>query len=129
MGVRDQVAQAPDRLDAARVRLLAKHALLYDRVQTAYVLVDSATVTTYIVLNTDHVIYVNTTTAPVTLTLPDPAQEPGREYIVKKITTSVNAITLSPAVGNVEGAASYAFGGGALTPVRVHSDGTAWWLT
>ncbi|HAV42625.1 TPA: hypothetical protein DCX15_01220 [bacterium] len=61
--------------------------------------------TNYTVTDEDHTILVDATAGPVTVTLLPVAGIEGREYVVKKIDASVNAVTVT-SVSNIDGVAS-----------------------
>lgn len=46
-----------------------------------------------------------------TVTLPDPTDYRGKEYIIKQYSTAVNAITVAPSAGQIQGKASVSFNG------------------
>lgn len=60
----------------------------------------------YPVVETDSVILVDATAAPVTITLPTPVGITGRRYTVKKIDATANAVTIATAAGTIDGAAT-----------------------
>ena len=72
----------------------------------------------------DNTILVDASGGAVTVTLPSPSGIAGRWYSIKKIDSSVNAVTVS---GSIEGASSYTL---ALQYkyVRVQTDGSAWYI-
>lgn len=76
-----------------------------------------------------HLVLADATTAEMGLTLPSAATVIGREYTVKKIDESANAVLLSGASGDsIEGAAfqTIASQNGSVT---VMSDGVGWHIT
>jgi len=78
----------------------------------------------YTATESDNTILVNASGGAVTVTLPSPSGIAGRWYNIKKIDSSVNAVTVS---GSIEGASSYTL---ALQYkyVRVQTDGSAWYI-
>ncbi|CAB4190131.1 hypothetical protein UFOVP1288_39 [uncultured Caudovirales phage] len=83
----------------------------------------------YAVDPNDTEIFVNATTAPVTVSLPAAADNSGRTLTVKKIDSSGNAVTLD---GNgaetIDGAATKALAT-QYYALTVTCDGTTWWIT
>lgn len=89
----------------------------------------AVTLVTYTPTASDYTIEVNAAAAPFAVPLPPAAACGGREYIIKKVDASANAVTLSDVSGgNVEGAASVAITGQNAF-VKVQSDGTQWVIT
>jgi hypothetical protein len=75
------------------------------------------------------VLLVDPTAGPVTITIVGPsATVRGRTYTIKRTTTSANTVTIQPASGNIDGAASYVLAGGTLASVDVVCDTTNWWV-
>lgn len=83
--------------------------------------------TTYTVLPTDWTVLSDATGGAFAVTLPSVSQNTGRMITIKKIDSSANAVTVTPASGTIDGAGTYA-----LTTqyqfVVVQSDGTNWWI-
>ena len=79
----------------------------------------------YAALATDDVIFANPGAAQ-SITLP--AVSAGRRVTVKRINNSANVVTVSPASGTIDGAASVALAGGGYDAVTVVCDGTNWWI-
>ena len=55
----------------------------------------------------------------------------GRDYIVKRINTSANVVTVTSAGGTIDGVAAstgIALAGGTYDSITVQSDGTNWWI-
>lgn len=80
---------------------------------------------------TDNVIVVDTSGGNRTITLATPAAGEYRDFHIKKKTTDANTITLTPAAGQIDGAASHSFNGviGAAGESRhVVFDGSNWWV-
>jgi hypothetical protein len=128
-GIRTNVVHQPHdppspRRDEA-ISLLAQEALLPDEVRTRFVTVAG---TAYTATQDDHTILVDTTAGAYTLTIPNPAFVPGREYVIKKIATA-NAITITPAAGSIDKLATHVFGAGTFDSRNVVSDGVDWWIT
>lgn len=84
-----------------------------------------AVVGAYTALDTDATILCDATTAGFTLTLPDPVTNSGKTYVIRKVDTTNNAVTFSPAL-------KFAIGAAPITSLnytktlRVQSDGTSW---
>lgn len=75
------------------------------------------------------VLLVDPTAGPVTITIVGPsATTRGRTYTIKRTTTSANTVTIQPASGNIDNAASYVLAGGTLASVDVVCDATNWWV-
>jgi hypothetical protein len=83
----------------------------------------------YTTLATDEMIFWNCAGGACTQNLPTPVGALGRTLIVKRTDTSGSILTLTPAAGQVEGAASYAVGGGPTrASVTLMSDNANWWI-
>jgi hypothetical protein len=82
----------------------------------------------YTALSTDYLIAYTTLTAGRTVTIPAAAAgNAGQVYVVKNETAGAFAITIAPASGTIDGAASVATTAAARAPaVRVYSTGAAW---
>jgi len=78
----------------------------------------------YTATESDNTILVNASGGAVTVTLPSPSGIAGRWYSIKKIDSSVNAVTVS---GSIEGASSYTLAS-QYKYVRVQTDGSAWYI-
>jgi len=64
-----------------------------------------------------------------TQNLPTPVGAGGRTLIIKRVDTSANTLTLTPAAGQVEGGASFIVaGGGGRVSVTLMSDNANWWI-
>jgi hypothetical protein len=64
-----------------------------------------------------------------TQNLPTPVGAGGRTLIVKRTDTTANTLTLTPAAGQIEGAASYVVAGGAgRASITIMSDNANWWV-
>lgn len=75
------------------------------------------------------VLLVDPTAGPVTITIVGPsATTRGRTYTIKRTTTSANTVTIQPASGSIDGAATYVLAGGTLASVDVVCDTTNWWV-
>ena len=81
----------------------------------------------YSTTTNDRTILANATTAAFTVTLVTPVGNQGLIQTVKKIDASVNVVTITPAAGTIDGAASTTISTqyGAVT---VQSDGTNYWV-
>lgn len=75
------------------------------------------------------VLLVDPTAGPVTITIVGPsATTRGRTYTIKRTTTSANTVTIQPASGSIDGAATYVLAGGTLSSVDVVCDTANWWV-
>lgn len=82
----------------------------------------------YTITTSDLAILCNATTAAFTVTLPTAASASGYEFVVKKIDSSVNAVTVDPNGAElIDGAATYALSA-QWKYVRFKSNGTAWYI-
>lgn len=85
--------------------------------------------TPYTTLATDETIFWNCAGGNCTQNLPTPVGALGRTLIVKRTDTTANTLTLTPAAGQVEGAASYIVAGGPnRASVTLMSDNANWWI-
>ena len=85
--------------------------------------------TPYTTLATDEMIFWNCSGGNCTQALPTPVGALGRTLIVKRTDTTANTLTLTPAAGQVEGAASYIVAGGPnRASVTLMSDNANWWI-
>ena len=85
--------------------------------------------TPYTTLATDEMIFWNCAGGNCTQALPTPVGALGRTLIVKRTDTTANTLTLTPAAGQVEGAASYIVAGGPnRASVTLMSDNANWWI-
>jgi hypothetical protein len=77
----------------------------------------------------DNTILANTTSASITVTLPDPANFAGRIYTIKKIGTGGldRELTITPAAGTIDGGSSYKIYND-WTYVTLQTDGTNWYI-
>lgn len=67
----------------------------------------TSTITANLTVASQHTIFANATTAPITITLPLASAGSGRWLIIKKIDTSANAVTITPTSPNtIDGQAS-----------------------
>lgn len=83
----------------------------------------------YTVTAADNTILANTTTAAITVTLPDPASFAGRIYTIKKIGTGGidKELTITPAAGTIDGGSSYIIYND-WTYVSLQTDGSNWYV-
>ncbi len=90
--------------------------------------VNTATSTTYTADVTSYFIKVDATSNNVTVELPPAASVFGRQYVIKRIDSSGNTVTLDPDSGEtIDGASNYVLAAqynGAI----IFSDGTEWWV-
>lgn len=85
--------------------------------------------TGYVVAAADDTAFWNCGGGSCTTTLPTPVGAGGRELVFKRTDTSVNTLTLTPAAGQIEGAAFYVvLGGAGRASVTVRSDNSNWWI-
>ena len=82
---------------------------------------------TYTLAATDSVILADATAAVFTVTLPSAAGVTGRQYTIKKVDSSANAVTIASAAGNIDGAATKSLTA-QWQAVRVVSDGINWYV-
>ncbi len=81
----------------------------------------------YTALMSDFIIRVNPTGAGFTVTLPTAsATTKDKQFIIKNVSASTNTITIAPATGTINGAASVT-NTTAYGTTRVVNDGSAWW--
>ena len=78
--------------------------------------------------NTYHIILANATNGTITITLPSATTCSGRQYIIKKVDSSTNAVTVTPQTGQtIDGQTSIS-----ITTQndlrRIVSDGTNWYI-
>jgi hypothetical protein len=83
----------------------------------------------YMLTGADNTVLVNTSSTPLTITLPNPASFPGRIYTIKKIGTGGidNELTITPSSGTIDGGANLIIYND-WTYVTVQTDGTAWYI-
>ena len=83
----------------------------------------------YTLTVSDNTLLANTTSAAITVTLPNPASFAGRIYTIKKIGTGGidNELTISPASGTIDGGASYKIYND-WTFVALQTDGSNWYI-
>jgi len=97
-------------------------------INTSVTFAGKAVTQNYTVLATDHMIFVNASGGNVTITLPTASGIIGRQYIIKRVDSSVNSVTIDPnASETIEGSSSKS-----LTDqcsVVIVSDNSNWWIT
>lgn len=77
----------------------------------------------------DGLLLINTAAGPVAVTVNNPTAGQRNCFYIKKTTTDENAITLTPASGQIDGSASYVFSGAQTTTgdgIIIIFDGTNW---
>jgi hypothetical protein len=74
----------------------------------------------------DYVLLLQSLTGATAVTLPAPSGLSGRIYIVEK-DASAQTVTITPASGNVDGAANVTLASGAVHAKQFVCDGTGWW--
>lgn len=85
--------------------------------------------TAYTVLDTDYFVSFQVLTGATAATLPAPSSNlRGREYVLHK-DASAQTVTITPASGTIDGAASVTLATGAVHARRVFCDGTVWWTS
>ncbi len=76
---------------------------------------------------TDHTIFANATGTNVTITLPTAANIMGRQYIIKRVDSSGNNVTIDPdGSETIEGASTMILDTG--RSVVIQSDNNNWWI-
>lgn len=83
--------------------------------------------TTYTLTATDSVLLADATSTAFTVTLPSAMGIAGRQYTIKKVDSSANAVTIASVVGNIDGAATKVLLA-QWQAVRVVSDGINWYV-
>lgn len=85
--------------------------------------------TPYTTLATDEMIFWNCAGGNCTQNLPTPVGALGRTLVVKRTDTTANTLTLTPAAGQIEGAATLVIAGGAnRASFTLMSDNANWWI-
>ena len=75
----------------------------------------------------DHTIFANATSTNITVTLPTAANIMGRQYIIKRVDSSGNNVTIDPdGSETIEGASSMILDSG--RSVVIQSDNSNWWI-
>lgn len=95
----------PPQADVNSRELKLREAIVRDlALKTAY----ANTTSSYTVAARDHYIFCDTTSNPITVTLPDPATCPGKIIVIKDVfgTANVNNITVATAAGLIDGSAT-----------------------
>lgn len=84
--------------------------------------------TTTTLVSSDHLVLVDATAGAVTIELPPAASKEGFQIAVKKIDSSVNAVTVDGSASEtIDGATTKALSA-QYDSVTVASDGTEWWV-
>ena len=78
--------------------------------------------------STDDVVLVDASGGAITITLPAAATDTGREYTIKKIDTSANAVTVDGNGSETIDNATTAVLGRPYDAIQIVSDGTEWWI-
>lgn len=81
--------------------------------------------TTYTATAADGFIRADATAAAFTITLPDPATVPGKEYFIKRVNSAANNVTVATAAGTFDGAATKVIGA-QYSALKVVSTGSVW---
>jgi hypothetical protein len=85
--------------------------------------------TGYVVSATDDTLFWDCSGGNCATTVPTPVGARGRTLTFKRVDTSANTLTLTPAAGQVEGGASFIVaGGGGRVSVTLRSDNANWWI-
>lgn len=85
--------------------------------------------TAYTVADTDYFVSFQSLTGATAVTLPAPsAALKGREYVLHK-DASAQTVTITPASGQIDGAANVTLATGAVHGRRVFCDGATWWTS
>lgn len=88
--------------------------------------VRSTTVATTLTAN-DTVLLVSPTGGSIVITVPNAASlQPGRNFVIRRDATATNTVTVTPAVGLINGAANLVLAAGAIGSAEIFSDGTNW---
>jgi hypothetical protein len=75
----------------------------------------------------DHTIFVNATSGNITVTLPSATNIMGRQYVIKRVDSSVNSVTIDPdGSETIEGASTITLDVG--RSVVIQSDNSNWWI-
>lgn len=123
--------QFQDSVNAAKAVLVGTSGNANSTVQVAgsLSLAIKSVTANYTVTGADNTILANTTSAAITITLPDPASFSGRIYTIKKIGTGGidNALTISPNAGTIDGGSSYVIYND-WTYVSLQTDGSNWYV-
>ena len=82
----------------------------------------------YTITDTDFVILVNATAAPVTVTLPSAVGREGRVYEVKRISSNANQVTLDCYSAETIDEATEQIYTLPYVSLTVYSDGSNWWI-
>ena len=129
MSIREEIVQAIDRIDTARLALLTQFAILFD--EEAY---NTKTITNtdspYTILITDHTLLVDSASGNVTIVLPFAADLPGECFWFKKVATA-NVVTINTQSGDsLEGTPGGGSTKGAgLKGAIIQNDGVLdWWI-
>lgn len=97
-------------------------------VNTSVTFAGKAITQDYTVTEDDHMIFVNANGGNITVTLPTAVGIIGRQYIIKRVDSSVNAVTIDPnASETIEGDTTRALTD--QNSVVIVSDNNNWWIT
>jgi len=106
----------------------------FDRVEGALDTSTNLTTEGFVTVTADYVagqrsvILVDTSAGNVEVTLPDPTEVVRSEYVIKKITSGTETLSVVADGGaNIDGASSYSTAATTFPTVRVFSDGTQYW--
>ena len=134
MSVRDQVVTADsDEFEPNRYRQLAGGADLVDEKRGAGHRISFAD-SPYTLRRDDYLVLADTSAGPIIVNVPDAREETERIYVVKKITTDTNTITLTAAAGNtIEAGATHVYGGtggrdSRTIQAEAEPNDTNWWV-
>ena len=82
----------------------------------------------YTITDTDFVILVDATAAPVTITLPTAVGREGRIFEVKRVSSNANTVTLDGNGGETIDNSTEQIYSLPYVSLTVYSDGTEWWI-
>lgn len=82
----------------------------------------------YTVLDTDYVILVDATSAPITVNLPTAVGRLGRIFNIKRINTNANTVTLDAAGAELIDATPTKIYTLPFVSLTIYSDDTQWWI-
>ena len=123
-GIRREATLDPAFVAPGRAALLSREAVLFDEVRTNRRSLTNGA----LVSEDDHDIFLNASGGNVTVTLPNPALVPNREFRFKRVDSAANTCTVARfASEQIDGQASslplYS-----LMARTLKSDGTNWWI-
>jgi len=96
-------------------------------ISTAISTINSIYITAYTLTSRDSTVLGDCSASSITITLPNVSSISGRCYIIKKIDTSGNTITITPTNGLIDGAGFYTLST-SYKCVKVQTDGSNWYI-